>query len=404
MKELDLIKNKNYLLACSYGPDSMALFYLLEKQGFSFEVAIVNYHLRKESDLECKKLEEYCALHNKKVHILDFNEPIKGNIEEECRQIRYEYFSMLCKNENLDGVIVAHHQDDLLETYLMQKSRHNCPMYYGLKSKTTIFGVEVYRPLLDMSKDEIMNLCEKHNIPYMIDKSNLSDDFLRNKIRHSIVSKMSTSTRNLTLQSIEEDNNKLARMLASINMAMLHDVSYMLRLDEVTFQYAINMLKSRAGNYPAIGEKQAKEIRKILKSKKPNVTAHISKELDFVKAYEECYFSKVESHNNYIYTINGPSKIDTPYFYLDCSKDGSKQNIKPEDYPLTIRNIKENDKSFVSGYAVSVNRLMIDWKVPASIRKVWPVFVNKDGQIIYVPRYQKGFKITNETTFYVKLK
>ena len=51
---LNLDKNKKYLLACSYGPDSMALFSMLLEEGYRFEVAHVNYHFRNESNLEEK--------------------------------------------------------------------------------------------------------------------------------------------------------------------------------------------------------------------------------------------------------------------------------------------------------------------------------------------------------------
>ena len=56
MIEIDLDKSKKYLLACSSGPDSMALFYLLVKNGYDFACAIVNYHIRKESDEEVASL------------------------------------------------------------------------------------------------------------------------------------------------------------------------------------------------------------------------------------------------------------------------------------------------------------------------------------------------------------
>jgi tRNA(Ile)-lysidine synthase len=58
---LNLNKNQKYLLACSHGPDSMALFYMLKEEGYNFAVAHVNYHLREESNLEQQQLEDYCA-------------------------------------------------------------------------------------------------------------------------------------------------------------------------------------------------------------------------------------------------------------------------------------------------------------------------------------------------------
>ena len=67
-----LTNDKTYLLACSYGPDSMAVFHLLKVNNFPFEVAHVNYHMRgAESDLESLQLEEYCKKNSVKFHRLD---------------------------------------------------------------------------------------------------------------------------------------------------------------------------------------------------------------------------------------------------------------------------------------------------------------------------------------------
>ena len=71
MHELNLDKNSKYLLACSYGPDSMALFHLLVSQGYNFDCAIVNYHIRKESNSEVEGLLNYASNYKVKVHVKD---------------------------------------------------------------------------------------------------------------------------------------------------------------------------------------------------------------------------------------------------------------------------------------------------------------------------------------------
>ena len=138
MKQLTLDKNQKYLLACSFGPDSMALFYMLVKEGYDFECAIVNYHLRQESDFEMNGLIKYASKFNIKVHVLDVNHKIEGNIEAECRKIRYNYFYELTRHYKYYATLVAHHQDDLIETYLLQKDRQNCPVFYGIKANTAL--------------------------------------------------------------------------------------------------------------------------------------------------------------------------------------------------------------------------------------------------------------------------
>ena len=116
MIQLNLDKTKKYLLACSYGPDSMALFYLLYSQGYNFDCAIVNYHLRSESNYEVEELEKYAKNHNIKVYVYDVKNVPYKNIEAECRKIRYRFFKELSDKNRYDATLVAHHQDDLIET------------------------------------------------------------------------------------------------------------------------------------------------------------------------------------------------------------------------------------------------------------------------------------------------
>ena len=118
---LNLEKNRHYLLACSFGPDSMALFDMLLKEGYKFSVAHVNYHLRKESNEEESKLRDFCDEHNIGIYVRDVNEVLgESNLEMKCREIRYNFFIGVMKENKFDALLVAHQEDDLIETYLMQ--------------------------------------------------------------------------------------------------------------------------------------------------------------------------------------------------------------------------------------------------------------------------------------------
>jgi len=195
MTSLNLEKNKKYLLACSFGPDSMALFHLLVRNKYNFACAIVNYHLREESNSEVFELKKYASKYNVPVYVFDAKEKIEKNIEATCREIRYKFFKDLCNKYDFDEVLVAQHQDDMIETYLMQKERQNNPIYYGISKKTIIYGVNVIRPLLDFKKSELEKICNENDVPYAIDITNFNISFLRNKIRHNVVSRLKESER-----------------------------------------------------------------------------------------------------------------------------------------------------------------------------------------------------------------
>ena len=104
----------------------------------------------------------------------------------------------------------------------------------------------------------------------------------------------------------------------------------------------------------------------------------------------------------YQYTLMSPGILDTPYFYLNFKLDTSDRNVKLDDYPLIIRNIKNSDFIIINGYKAMASRLMIDWKMPFRKRMTWPVILNKNGEVIYIPRYRKDFQLSDMLSFYVK--
>ncbi len=88
------------------------------------------------------------------------------------------------KNRSLSHLVTAHHLNDQLETFIINLSRGS-----GIKGLAGIPNNEneILRPLLDFSKEEIYHFAEAHSIAFREDKSNQKQDYLRNKIRHSVV-------------------------------------------------------------------------------------------------------------------------------------------------------------------------------------------------------------------------
>ena len=399
---LSLDKNQKYLLACSHGPDSMALFYMLKEEGYNFAVAHVNYHLREESNLEQEQLEAYCAKNNVQLYVKDVDEVLgNNNLEEKCRIIRYTFFKDLVNQYGFDAVLIAHNQDDLIETYLMQKRRQNLVQFFGIKEKPIIFDVKIIRPLLSYSKQELLMFCDLNKVEYSIDKTNLENTFLRNQIRHQIVERMNKFDRKKILREIDDENlrlNVINDKISKINSNKCEDYN---RLTDDEFLYAIVKRGRELKPDFTMSRNQGLEIRKIFQSDKANVSVNVS-DLTLVKSYDSFQFVDQDKEVNFSYKIDSPCVLDTEYFYLDFTGDTSNRNVGKEDYPLTIRNAQPNDVYLIKGYEKQLRRLFIDWKVPVPLRKRWPVIINKNGTVIYVPRYQKDFKKENNCNFYVK--
>ena len=403
MIKINLDKNKRYLLACSYGPDSMALFNLLIKNEYDFEVAHVNYGLREEADDETIKLAEYCKEKGINLHVFRVEEKITRNIEEKCREIRYNFFKKIIEKHRLDALLVAHNQDDNIETFFLQKNRHNIVERYGLETATIIKNCTVIRPLLDVNKADLLKYCDDNEVPYAIDSSNLSDKFLRNKIRHNVVSKMDDNARQVVVEEIKNLNLKLLESHNRIKSIRTTKIADLLKYsdEELAYHFTIRCRELVSGYELAL--KQVKEFKKVMESSKPNVTIKNKKGLFFVKSYNLVEIKSLPRETNYAFIIDKPCKFECEYFVLDFTKDSSNRNVKLEDYPITIRNACSNDIVKIKDYHASMRREFINWKMPNDLRCKWPVILNKNNEIIYVPRYNSSFKPDLNTNFYVKL-
>ena len=399
---INLDKTKSYLLACSFGPDSMALFDMLQKGGYKFSAALVNYHLRPESNYEMESFINYCQKQNIAYHVKDLVYGIGDlNVESECRRIRYLYFAELAKQFHYDAVLVAHNEDDVIETYLMQKNRQNLVVFYGIKEKTIINNTLIIRPLLQHSKVSLQLYCINNHVPFAIDSSNSNTKFLRNKYRHNVVQKMSDIERKEVLQEIDNKNNELTSLFEKFESIDLRDVEVLKTLNVKEFAYALNQMVKELDETISISLGQAREMRRILNIPSGNISVPIRLNLVFRKSYGKVEFVRLINYK-YQYRIDKPTIFDCEQFYLDFTGDTSNRNVKLEDYPLTIRTYRPGDKYMIKNYLVSVRRLFIDWKMPLTKRETWPLIVNKDGKIIYIPRYRDDFKVTEDLNFYVK--
>ena len=179
-----------YIVALSGGPDSVALLRVLLSLGYNVHAAHCNFHLRgAESDRDENFCKALCQKLNVRLHIIHFDtntyaELHKVSIEMAARDLRYHWFAQLSHDINADGVCIAHHQDDQVETVLLNIIRGTgLRGLIGMKPKNSIF----LRPLLCVSESQVMDYLESLNQNYVIDSTNLENDARRNKLRLDII-------------------------------------------------------------------------------------------------------------------------------------------------------------------------------------------------------------------------
>ncbi|GIV41775.1 MAG: tRNA(Ile)-lysidine synthase [Vicingaceae bacterium] len=184
---------KRFLLAVSGGVDSMVLLELMRQvlPHDRIYVAHVNYGLRgKDSDLDEKLVRNTASQHHlfalfKKVDLKKMAENNQKGIQELAREIRYQWFEEIRQHHQCDFIVTGHHFQDNAETILLNLLRGS-----GLKG---IMGMQIldqqrrlFRPLLQVRKQEILAFAERNKLEWREDKSNQENYYQRNFLRNQI--------------------------------------------------------------------------------------------------------------------------------------------------------------------------------------------------------------------------
>ena len=374
-----------WLVAVSAGSDSMALLNMCIECDMDVVAAHVNYHHRKEADIEEKYVRSFCQKHQ--IPLCVRNEPFvwNGNFEASARDWRYSFFVQCVKEYGLSGVLVAHHEDDLIETYLMQEEKGVEPAYYGLKEDMMYEGVLVKRPLLHETKKQLVSYCKEKGITYYEDCTNADESLTRNRIRHRVVEKLTRFERNMILHEIAMKNaEKQERICRVTTYVQQKRVSlHVYRCLEIEDRLALLRIFLKQ-EIPKASRAHLCEIDHCIMQQKDFVIPCLIHDLVsdgkimflFPKQKPYCdVFSSLEEmkeHSGTFYKIEKGS-LGTHALTLSAS-----------DFPLQIRNARSGDAIQMRFGTKKVHRFFIDRHIPLYQRQFWPVVENAQGNVIFV--------------------
>ncbi len=177
-------ENPGLIIGVSGGPDSMGLLYLLSKTNASIFVVHINYGLRgAESELDQELVEGMCTEWNIECCSvrLESYDSASINFQKWARDERYRIFEEIKKDQQADYIVTAHHKDDQLETIFQKLLRGSG---IGAWDGMQVVEQDIFRPLLEVSKEEIYAFCEENAVPFREDASNEENKYARNLLRN----------------------------------------------------------------------------------------------------------------------------------------------------------------------------------------------------------------------------
>lgn len=221
-----LEKENKVLLAVSGGIDSVVMAHLFIRLGTKIAIAHCNFCLRgDESDKDEDFVRHFAEengvpFYSVRFGTKDFAAENGISIQMAARQLRYEWFEKIRKENSFTSVAIAHNLNDNIETMIINLTRGT-----GLTGLTGIrvSGNRIIRPLLFASRLRITEYCNFYSIPYREDKSNAETKYARNKIRHLVIPVLKEIN-----PSVEETLNETASRLAGIDEILSGYVSQIL--------------------------------------------------------------------------------------------------------------------------------------------------------------------------------
>ncbi len=412
------------IVGISGGADSMALLDILHHLGYNCIVAHCNFHLRgQESYRDEYFVEKVASQYNFKYVSANFD--TKKYIEEEsislemaARELRYAWFEKIRKEYKAEKIAVAHHQDDSVETVLINLIRGTGVR--GLSGINPING-RVIRPLLCIFREDILKYLQARDIDFVEDSTNKEDIYIRNKIRLNVIPLLKTINPSV-VQAIQKTSENLYHTENIFNAYIEKskrkvfvdrkiDINILLKqkeaktiLFEILFPYGFNT--STVDN-----------IFDSIKSQSGKI--FFAEEYQLIKDRETFILERINNQPSVVYTLlehetemSSPFKITlesfrkTSSFQLEQDPDTIYLDKGRLIYPLIIRKWKHGDKFIPLGMKghKKVSDYFTDHKFSLVDKSnTWLLCSGDDIAWIVDERIDDRFKITNKTTEVLKI-
>jgi tRNA(Ile)-lysidine synthase len=442
-----LERGEKVVVAVSGGSDSVALLNVLamlsDEYELSLVVAHINHGLRENAACEEQFVRRMAAemgvvFECKSVDVTSLKKGTGKGIEEISREVRYDFLNDVAKKHGAQKIALGHNSNDQTETVLMNFLRGSGPT--GLKGMLPARDSVYIRPLLCVSRDEIISFLEFHGLPSVTDTSNADPAYLRNRIRHSLIPELKASYNPKLEQSmksmaeimrVEDDYMKgvTSKILSEWGRAATDSEISINIPDLVKYHQAIqrrimkHLLERLTRNSQGIGQTHVRAALNLVCSDHPAAYVNLPCNIEVRREYNVLVMLKREKSEKeilknrcndlrYEVTLPGSVKmtelgktmkfefVESP---IDIKSNGRKIVFMDYDkisLPLVIRTVRPGDRIQPLGMKgiKKIKSVFIDEKIPLRHRKGIPLLVDQEA-VLWIAglRLSERVKITENT-------
>ncbi|OZM55829.1 tRNA lysidine(34) synthetase TilS [Lottiidibacillus patelloidae] len=444
IKRHQLIKNNSTIVVgVSGGPDSLALLHFLWNHRTHFGINVIAAHVDhmlrgEQSHDDYLAVAAFCdalgiLLEAEKIDVNSYKKKEKLSTQVAARNARYAFFEDVMKKHHADYLALAHHGDDQVETMIMNQVRGSVGFgQAGIPFKRPFSEGMIIRPFLSITKDEIEHYCKEEKILPRYDESNESDSYTRNRFRKYVLPFLKKENPNVHLRMqtqsellmadqqwlIKEAEEKLSDLLISksretVILAVEKFIHVPFPLQRRMITLILNYLYGQ--NAQDLSYVHIQQVLDLLNNKHPSGELFLPKGIYISRSYSCCSFSVhmlKEDHFSYEKELHIPGQCETPIGTIQVSLEEKLPTIKDEKsffvcnyedltLPIIVRTRVPGDRMTLKGSPGSkkLKAIFIDQKVDKELRDVWPVVVDGNNNILWLPKLKlSSFAQTSQNT------
>jgi tRNA(Ile)-lysidine synthase len=449
-----LAQGEKVVVAVSGGPDSTALLKILEMLSDDYRLTLIvahlNHGLREDAACEERFVRKMAtdmgiAFEFKSLDIASLRKGSGKCIEDASREVRYDFLNDVAKKHGARKIALGHHIDDQTETVVMNFLRGSGPT--GLKGMLPARDSTYIRPLLGVTRSEIISFLEFHRISFVTDASNADQRYLRNRIRHTLIPelkarynpKLEESMKSMAeIMRVEDDYMEKAtdKVLSEWGVTPADSEFRICISDFLEYHEAIqrrimkHLLEGLSPNSKGIGFTHIKAALGLVHSDRPGAHVNLPCNIEVRREYDAlviCTREKGEKEilnkrcNDLYYEVTppGPLKmaelgktmifefVEGPIDMRSYAREAVFMDYDRISLPLVIRTVRPGDRIQLMGMKgmKKIKSVLIDEKIPLRHRKEIPLLLDQEA-VLWIAglRLSERVKITEKTRQILKVK